>query len=362
LVLLLQFTLIIFSFLVTRPIFAIKTNQAIYQDPFDKAAGGADLTRASQDAVAFANPALLPWGGKGFRWWGGQAIGHYTPSSVAAAQSLLSGGESEDASGAGSILDTLFTTPVRVGATSVGSLVTNNFIGTGLNIQKIDLEARKYGSVTGGPAIQLVGESYSGIAVGVASRVGSFMSIGITPKYIIKTEPIVDLSLTDTAAIENLDANTIANEQTPAGGGGADLGWLLFLQGYFMDFRLALKVDDIGNTKFAGEQVAWKQTTNLGLGITLHGDINAIHLSLDYRDIGNSYNDKIFKKIYGGVKVLIFNYLGVAIGLHHGIPSYGIRADLWLFSIGATQYSEEMTNVIGEKRRDIQEIYFAMGI
>ena len=49
---------------------ARKTNQPIYEDPFDIGAGGASLTRASKDGMIFSNPALLPQGGKFFRWVG----------------------------------------------------------------------------------------------------------------------------------------------------------------------------------------------------------------------------------------------------------------------------------------------------
>lgn len=334
-----------------------KTNQAVYQDPFDKGAGGADLTRATQDAVALANPALLPWGEKGFRWWGGQTTAHYTPATLNAVESVQSSA-SDDTSG---IVDTLFSTPVRAGWFNVASLVTNNFIGTGVNIQKLDLEGREHGSATGGPAVELVGEVYTGLAWGVAGRINRSMSIGITPKYFIKSEPEVDIALTDTTALENINGDTIAEEQAPAAGAGADLGWLLFLQGSSVDFRLALKVDDIGNTQFAGEQLPWRQTAHVGLGLTFHGELHAVHMAIDYRDLTNAYDEKLFKKVYTGVKILIANHLGLAFGLHHGITTFGIRLDLWIFSIGATQYSEEMTNVIGEKRRDIREAYFAMG-
>ena len=348
-------TVVFCSLALPSGLYGKKTNRSIYQDPFDKAGGGADLTRASQDAVGFANPALLPWGEKGFRWWGGQGIAHYSLESVEAIESA-SDGSSDD------LVDTVFGTPIRFGFASVGSLVTNNFIGSGGTIQKIDLEGREHGSVTGGPAVELVGESYNGLAWGFAGRVNRYMSIGITPKYFVKTEPEVDIPLTDTTAFETIDTDTLEAEQTPAGGAGVDLGWLLFLQSSSVDFRLALKVDDIGDTQFGGEQDPWLQTGHVGLGLTFHGAVSAIHMSIDYRDVANAYDEKLFKKVYAGVKILLANHLGFALGLHHGIPSYGARLDLWVFSVGATQYSEEMTNVIGEKRRDIRELYFAMGI
>ena len=62
--------LILMSLFLSTPAFARKTNQAVYQDPFDLGAGGASLTRASKDGRVHANPALLPYGGK-FHYWGG---------------------------------------------------------------------------------------------------------------------------------------------------------------------------------------------------------------------------------------------------------------------------------------------------
>src|SRR5262245_37670234 len=49
---------------------ARKTNEPIYEDPFDIGSGGASLTRASKEGMIFSNPALLPLGSKTFRWLG----------------------------------------------------------------------------------------------------------------------------------------------------------------------------------------------------------------------------------------------------------------------------------------------------
>lgn len=55
-----------------QPALARKTNQAVYREPFDLAAGGTSLTRASAQGILFANPALLPLGAAYIRLLGSQ--------------------------------------------------------------------------------------------------------------------------------------------------------------------------------------------------------------------------------------------------------------------------------------------------
>src|SRR6476620_10310012 len=58
---------------ITAPVMAKSSNELLYTEPFDLAAGGTTLTRASQEGIVFANPALLPLGGACIRWLGFQA-------------------------------------------------------------------------------------------------------------------------------------------------------------------------------------------------------------------------------------------------------------------------------------------------
>ena len=54
-------------------ILAKGSNELLYSEAFDLAAGGTTLTRSSQEGIVFANPALLPLGGAWVRWLGFQA-------------------------------------------------------------------------------------------------------------------------------------------------------------------------------------------------------------------------------------------------------------------------------------------------
>ena len=61
------------------------------------------------------------------------------------------------------------------------------------------------------------------------------------------------------------------------------------------------------------------------------------------------------------MKILLQKHIGLALGLHNFVPSYGIRIDLWVIKFGVTRYTRELTNVIGEQRRDITMGYLSLG-
>ena len=348
---------------------ARKTVQAIYEEPFDIAGGGASLTRASLEGVLFANPALMPFGGKFHRWVGSQFSlwGNREVQQLLSTDSSGSGDQqaetSESSSGAGDdVVNKLFSTPFHVGLASAVSYINSNF-GLGV-ISKIsqDLEAKEYGP-TGLPGVTLEGEVYAGAVMSFATKLARWFSLGLTAKYLYVSEPYTsfDLSQSEQISTSMSDPNYLRSQFEPQPGIGADLGMLFFFQGTAFDFRMAAKVDDVGDSQFGSDGVVFKQTVHAGLGFTFHGNVEALHLAVDYRDITNAYDEKMFKRIYAGAKLVIRETLGFAAGYYQGIPSAGIRLDLWLLHFGATAYGRELGHYIGEKQRNLYVGYFGLG-
>ncbi len=349
--------LIVVNFIGSQTAFARKTNEPVYVDPFDLAAGGANLTRATQEGVMFANPALMPWGKKVYRYSGFMPAAWSTSGSTKLAQTDFGSMTSDE------LVDTVFSNPIHMGASTAASVILSTWGLALVTVADFDIEGKATGSDTGNPSIDIDAGVYGVGAMSFAEALSKWFSIGLTTKYIIKTEPYLNIPVTDRQGIEELaaDPTEFIKSNSPGSGSGFDLGTLFFAQGKSVDYRLAFKVDDIGDTNFSGEQEPFKQTMHVGQAITFHSDNHALHCAVDYRDIGNAYDDKLFKKVFAGVKGILDQHFAVAVGLYNGIPSYGLRLDLWAIKMGITRYSREMTNVIGEKRRDIVITNFAMG-
>jgi len=333
---------------------ARKTNQSVYEEPFDLAAGGASLTRASQEGVMFANPALMPWGKKFHRWFGTQTTAIINREAKELAQS--------GAKDSSKILDKALDVQIHPGMLHSTSWITNNFgIGAFARVEP-DIETKEFGD-SGLPALHVSGEVYAGGVMSLAGTLGSWLSLGTTIKALRVSEPDLEVALTDETRIKELqsDSSTLSDEVALSSGTGFDLGSLIFLQGSSLDFRLAVKAEDLGNTKFVGNQAPFKQTLHGGMGLTFHGSTEALHLSLDYRDVSGAYEEKPFKKVYAGAKLLLRNYVGLAAGLYQGIPSAGIRADLLLLKIGFTAYGREMGTYVGERQRNLYLVYVGLG-
>nr|MBP9707838.1 hypothetical protein [Oligoflexales bacterium] len=339
--------ILIFSF--ANLAYGNKTNQCIYEDPFDVASGGANLTRATQTGILFANPAQLPYGGKFFRWLGLRTTFIVGKDSVDFAREMIAADKkssTESESGAnegGEFVDRLLKTPVHFGSSTAVSFLTNNGGLSAFYRVEPDIQAKKY-SETGTPAVVLQGEAYGGAIASIAGRTPwRNLSLGLSAKYLYAAEPYVSIQIADQQAIESLssgggEAETLKEIQT---GTGFDAGLLYFVQSSSVDFRLALKADDVGNTKFSGDgnPKEFKQTFHGGLGLTFHNQVDALHLSFDYRDVLGAYEEKNFKKLYMGAKLMIRTYVGVGVGYYQGAPSYGIELDLFIMRISGTLYT-----------------------
>jgi len=396
----------------SQPVYGRKTNQTIYQDPFDLGAGGASLTRASKDGRVHANPALLPYGGK-FHFWGGTSFSVLSnKESIDIARDLLnqasgssegssseedssaSGEESGEGAGqAGELMEKALKAPVRVGWGTSLAWVTRLFALSVFSKLEMDLRAKEFGQ-TGFPEAHFQGESYHGVLLGTGVRTPfRWLSFGVAGKYVYGSEPDLRVQLTDADSISQMsDPQIMQDLTTHKVGAGADLGMLMFFQGHSVDFSIAGKVEDIGNTKFvassgkAGKQASedevaeeaalatgaqpskhnsldeFKQVMSIGTGLTFHTGADALHLALDYRDVTNAYGEKPFKKVYAGAKLLLRTYVGLSAGYYQGYPTYGAEIDLILLRLAGTYYTRELGDSPGVDPRRIYMFTVSAGL
>jgi hypothetical protein len=351
-----------------------KTNQAVYEDPFDLAAGGASLTRASKEGRIFANPALMPYGGKFHRWGGATFSLLVNKDSIDTGRELFNAARAGDSAAADDpeqedanreFVDKVFERPVRVGWGFALSWVTNNFGLSVFSRFEPDIAASHYGD-TGLPEVRFRAESYHGAALGVGLRTPlRWLAFGVTGKYLYVAEPDLTVAVTDQEQIASFrDPEVIQDLAKHNKGMGFDLGALAFAQGNTVDYSLAAKVDDIGDTKLTGDSetpTQLEQVVSVGTGVTLHTGADALHLAADYRDILNAYEEETFKKVYVGAKLLLRTYVGFAAGYYNGYPSYGAEVDLILCRVAATYYTRELGDHPGVDPRRIYMASLSLG-
>jgi hypothetical protein len=340
------------------------SNEPLYQDPFDSAAGGASITMATREGLVFSNPALIPLGGKIIRWAGSKfnlmaprdsllfaykAKSEGCSATTGAMNGLL--GEKSPCVAATRDLNAILGKKTGFGVSSTLSGILNNFAGTLVLGQGVDINVRRAGDPVTGiglPQLVLRAESANAVAASAATRVPfSPISFGVTAKYMA----LLDSKITaGTELATDKSALTSQTDNIRSGiakGTGVDGGFLWFQQGSWIDFRLGATVQDAGNSTLKSlgtpcdpelptcdtKKPIRFQTLNTGLGITLHNSTDMIHFAIDYRDINNAYQEPMFKRIYSGTKITLRNTLGIALGMHHGYPSYGLELDAFLFKM-----------------------------
>jgi hypothetical protein len=341
----------------------------MYEETFDIAAGGASLTRATRYGVVFANPALLPFSGSFHRWLGSETSLHINKESVDYAKTLVPGAstaneESSGNSASSEFLDHVFSAPFLAG-TQNSLAYLNAYGGIGAFSKfEVDLEAQEY-SETGMPAVRLRGKSYKGGTASAAMRIPFLpLSLGLTAKYLVASEPQATIDVSDPTAIEQYqDPAALAELVDQATGTGVDVGSVLFLQGPKVDYRFALKVDDAGGTSFTGsDQIDdFKQVISAGAAVTFHTGKDAIHLAIDRRDLTGAYDSPPFKSTRAGVKAILRNWIGLAAGFYDGYPSAGAEVDLFFLKLGVATYRRENSNVPGLSPRNIYIANLAAG-
>lgn len=372
--------------LCASPASARKTNQPVYVDPFDLGAGGASLTRASRDGRLYSNPALLPYGGDVTRWVGGATSLMVNRDAVDTVRNLAGGGGVSDeeveegAEGEGGrandFFEQLTKTPIRFGAQStVNSYVYQNWGLSTFSSFEVDFRLFEFGTY-GLPEVRVISENYYGQVFSLASRIpgARWLSLGVTFKYINAAEDELNIPLADQETIaatvaeykDRYDKIAADPKEGANTGIGADVGALAFFQGTYLDYSLALKADDVGGTKFKVRNNfkpdSFKQVLSAGTALTLHNETSALHMSLDYRDIQNVYEEEMFKRVYAGTKLTFFGVLGFATGIYHGYPTYGAEIDLWAFRLTGSYYTKELGDHPGVDPRRMYMATFSAGV
>lgn len=354
----------LFLFVFPDSIFASNTHHPIYEEPFDIGSGGASLTRATREGAIFANPALLPWGRKPYRWTGnhlGLIIGENSRESAKKFQSLYTSDEKIDDAERQRRYRALVKKPMHAGLTNTFSIITNNVALSAFARLEPDMLA-EYAGPDVNPVVTTKTEAMGGLALATGFEATKFLSFGVALKYEWVSQKIIVKDLNDPIVREELSSpENYKKELDFSKGIAADLGALLFLQGQTLDYRMALKVDDIGDTAFEGPEPSFPQIYSGGLGITLHNSLDSIHLSYDVRDFRAAYKEPLNLRTYMGAKLLIRKYLGLGYGLYQGRPSFALTLDVVLATFTLASYTRELGSVKDEDPRKIYIASMAIG-
>jgi hypothetical protein len=341
------------------PLSAKNSNELIYTEPFDLAAGGSVLTRASQEGVLFANPALLPLGGAYIRWIGVET--NFILDRDLAKQGQGAFKKPVDTGNDGYI-EKLFDQSIHLGQSASLSVVNKNFALSIYDRLELDVEGSRHDN-GGLPTINFGGEAYTGVMASSAIQPLDWFSVGVTTKYLYMGEPEIQIPITDSVRLEQLlnDPNSLKDEVQYGKGIGYDIGTLFLWQNRIVDLSLGVKVEDVSGTRLSNDQEGLPQTTHVGVGLAFHGSTNVLHLSVDYRDVTGEYDEKPFKRFYAGARLMLFQHLGLAAGLYQGIPTCGVRFDAFFLKLGVTAYGRELGNYPGDRQRNLLSVYTSFG-
>ncbi|NBO36977.1 hypothetical protein EBU99_00135 [bacterium] len=310
----------------------IRKSAPLYENPFDLSAGGASLTRATQEGVFFSNPSL-PALGKGFlRWIYGRTAIHFGADAIDLGREIYKKKTAGSLKVDSSMIESLLKTPIHVGNdTTLGFISAYGGLAIFETVRS-DIEGRQFGS-QGLPEVRTRAEAAAGLAAMASMPVGDTLALGVSLKPAYAAETFENITLSDFS------------------GSGAKQ----MLSDNF-DLRFATTVDDLGQTKFSDPAVSpWKQTINAGIGIIPHTSRSAIHCAYDLRDIRRAYGEHWTRRSRVGCKLLLSSRLGFGAGYYQGWPSYGIVLNLTLLRLEAGSYTREFGSEAGTRGR---RVYF----
>jgi hypothetical protein len=333
----------------------LRTNEPIYQNPFDLSAGGASLTRATQDGVLFANPSLPAFGGGFLRWIFLRTGFHLGADAVDMAYQYAKGGSTPKLDGA--LIERALKTPIHLGVDMSLGFVTAN-IGTGLFVStRADMEGRQYGS-QGLPEFRARAFGYGGAIASSSLAPTDWLALGGSVRYQANGELYKSIGLTEVANADQIASN-LQKEVQYGYGLGVDLGMVAQWRSRHVDFRLGATLNDVGDTNFTGQLDSWKETLNVGFGTTLHDRTSAIHCAVDVRDVMMKYGEHWTRRTYAGCKALFRSRAGVAAGLYQGWLTYGAVLNLFIMRLEVGTYQKEVGREVGTQPRRVY--YLATG-
>jgi len=334
----------------------LRKSSPLYENPFDLSAGGASLTRSTQEGVLFSNPSLPALGSGLLRWIYGRTSVHFGADAIDLTRESYKKQKAGELKVDSQLIESVLKTPIHIGNDLNLGFITA-FAGLGLfQCSRADIQGRQFGSV-GLPEIRTRAEAAAGVAAFAAMPIGDTLSVGATVKPLYAVESYENISLSDFSGsgAQQLLSDLKANTQFGLGI-STGIGATAQFRTSNFDIRLATTVDDVGQTKFNNSGISpWKQILNIGVGLIPHTRSSAIHCAFDLRDVQAVYGEHWTRRSRAGCKILLNSRVGIGAGFYQGWPSYGLVLNLVLLRLEAGSYTREFGSEVGTIGR---RVYF----
>lgn len=334
----------------------LRRSALLYENPFDLSAGGASLTRSTQEGVLFSNPSLPALGPGILRWIYSRTSIHFGADAIDLAKSSYEKKKAGNLKVDSDLIESILKTPIHIGNDLNLGFITA-FAGIGIfQCSRTDIQGRQYGSV-GLPEVRTRAEAAAGLATFAALPVGDNVAVGVSLKPLYAAESFENVSLSDFSGSGTRQLLSDLKNNTQFGlGVSAGFGATAQFRSVNFDLRLAATIDDVGQTKFNNSAVQpWKQITNLGVGLIPHTRSSAVHCAFDLRDIEGKYGEHWTRRSRAGCKILFRSRVGIGAGYYQGWPSYGVVLNLIFLRLEAGSYTREFGSEAGTNGR---RVYF----
>ena len=334
----------------------LRKSAMLYENPFDLSAGGASLTRATQEGVLFANPSLPALGTGLLRWIYSRTSIHFGADAIDLARESYNKKKAGELKVDSQLIESVLKTPIHIGNDLNLGFITA-FGGLGLfQVSRTDIQGRQFGSV-GLPEVRTRAEAAAGVAAFAAMPVGDTVSVGVSLKPLYAAESFENISLSDFSGSGTQQLLSDLKSNTQFGLGiSTGLGATVQYRTSNFDLRFATTIDDFGQTKFINSNISpWKQILNMGVGLIPHTRSSAIHCAFDLRDVQAIYGEHWTRRSRAGCKILLNSRIGFGAGFYQGWPSYGVVLNLVLLRLEAGSYTREFGSEVGTIGR---RVYF----
>jgi hypothetical protein len=181
-----------------------------------------------------------------------------------------------------------------------------------------------------------------GYTIGASFPLGSNSSFGVAGRHTQRWSGNEEILVTD--LIGTNDRELINSRFTNKGvGDGFDLALHHNIPSSNLNFALVWK--DVGTTVFKPTSGIGpeRQDDNLSFGISKSDSLGVFDTTyaFEYKHIRQS--GELVRKLHFGTEASL-GLLDLRFGINQGYLTYGVGVDLWLVSIDATAYSEEVTD------------------
>lgn len=333
----------------------LRKSAPLYENPFDLSAGGASLTRSTQEGVFFSNPSLPALGAGLLRWIYGRTAIHFGADAVDLGRDIYEKKKSGTLKVDSQLVEDLLKTPVHVGNDAAIGFFTAFGGLSAFQTLRTDIEGRQFGS-QGLPEVRTRADAAVGVAALASMPVGDALALGASIKPTYAAETFETIALSDFSGSGAKQMLTDIKGNTRYGlGVSVGLGSTLQLRSPSFDFRFATTLDDVGQTRFSSGVSPWKQVINAGVGIIPHTRGSAIHCAADLRDLKRAYGEHWTRRLRAGCKALFASRIGFGAGYYQGWPSFGVVMNLVLMRLEAGSYTREFGSEAGTRAR---RVYF----